>query len=151
VTLTGHQWLQTLTSRGKHELSSIFVYEVINAMGGPEAFYKHFYISSLCPLGFIKSEKNYNYYDDKVLYNSVESHMITAIEYQISKFCNRDIAFSMGQGKNFKVFKALNDKHHWFKEIKPLPHPRWVMQYKRKTKQLYIDEYMSKLSDAVTF
>ena len=35
-----------------HEPSSVFVYEVINAYGGPEAFYKKFYINSICPLGF---------------------------------------------------------------------------------------------------
>jgi hypothetical protein len=131
----------------KYELSSIFVYEVIDAMGGAEAFYKQFYISSLCPLGFVKDGKNYNYYDSSDLYNSVEQHMLKAIEYQISKFCNRDIAFSMGQGKNYKVFKSLNDKHQWFKEVQPLPHPRWVMQYKRKTKQVYLDEYVDKLSN----
>ena len=27
-----------------HEMSSVFVYDVINAMGGPRAFYQHFYI-----------------------------------------------------------------------------------------------------------
>ncbi|MEB0249367.1 DUF4918 family protein, partial [Mucilaginibacter sp. 5B2] len=35
-----------------HEPSSVYVYEIINAYGGAEAFYNKFYISSLCPLGF---------------------------------------------------------------------------------------------------
>ncbi len=130
----------------KHELSSIFIYEMIDALGGPEDFYGQFYITSLCPLGFIKDGKNYNYYDSTELYQSVETYMVAAIESQIKHFCKMDKAFSLGQGKNFKVFKALNDQHGWFSEVIPLPHPRWVMQYKRKYKQVYLDEYLQKLN-----
>lgn len=129
----------------KNELSSIFIYEMIDALGGPKKFYSKFFISSLCPLGFVKDGKNYNYYDDKKLYNAVEKHMIKAIDFQQSLLCNQAKGFSIGQGKNFKVFKALNDKHKWFDEVVPLPHPRWVMQYRRKTKATYIDEYVMKL------
>ncbi|WP_428657763.1 uracil-DNA glycosylase family protein [Runella sp.] len=48
-----------------HEMSSVFVYNVIDAYGGPEAFYQHFYIHSICPLGFTAlrdkgKEVNYN-------------------------------------------------------------------------------------------
>src|SRR6266576_3975 len=32
-----------------HEPSSVFVYEMIDAFGGPEQFYRKFYINSLCP------------------------------------------------------------------------------------------------------
>jgi len=129
----------------KNELSSIFIYEMINALGGPEKFYSQFFISSLCPLGFTKDGKNYNYYDDKKLYMAVEKHMVKAIDLQQSHLCKHEKAFSIGQGKNFKVFKALNDKHKWFEEVIPLPHPRWVMQYRRKTKAKSIDEYVLKL------
>jgi len=55
----------------------------------------------------------------------------------------------MGQGKNFKYLKQLNDKHGFFAEIQPLPHPRWVMQYRLKTKPIYIDEYVTKLTSAI--
>src|SRR5450432_1175034 len=34
----------------KQELSSVFIYEMIHAFGGPELFYKSFYISSMSPL-----------------------------------------------------------------------------------------------------
>lgn len=37
--------------RVTHEPSSVFIYEMIDAYGGIEAFYKHFYINSPCPLG----------------------------------------------------------------------------------------------------
>ncbi len=129
----------------KHELSSIFIYKMIDRLGGVDSFYRSFYISSVCPLGFTKEGKNYNYYDDKKLYHSVEKHIIQSITKQSEIYCNRDKAYSLGQGKNFKYLKELNEKHQWFGEIIPLPHPRWVMQYRRKTLDTYLEEYRSKL------
>ena len=41
-----------------HEPSSVFVYDVIEAYGGVEAFYNVFYINSVCPLGFTSSGSN---------------------------------------------------------------------------------------------
>ena len=130
----------------KPELSSIFIYEMINHISSVKAFYNQFYVSSICSLGFTKDGRNYNYYDDPILYSSVQPYIIDSIEKQIGILCKRDKAFSLGQGKNFKIFVALNDKYGWFNEIIPLPHPRWIMQYKRKTKQLYLDEYRMKLT-----
>ena len=130
----------------KHELSSKFIYEIIEAYGGTEQFYKKYYITSLCPLGFLKDSKNFNYYDSPELFNAVKKHIVNSVEQQLEIPCFRDKAYSIGQGKNFEYFKKLNDKHNWFDEIIPLPHPRWVLQYKRKTKEKYIAEYLEKLS-----
>lgn len=130
------------------ELSSIFVYEVIQAMGGIRSFCQHFYITSVCPLGFVKAGKNYNYYDDKKLETAVLPFIKRNIKSQ-KKFGAHPIAFSMGQGKNFKFLKNLNDKEKYFDKIIPLPHPRWVMQYKLKTKEQYIDEYVMKLNSVM--
>ena len=55
------------TFHKKPELSSVFIYDVISKFEGPNNFYDKFMITSLCPLGFTKNEKNYNYYDDKKL------------------------------------------------------------------------------------
>lgn len=131
----------------KHELSSIFIYNMIEELGGVKEFYSSFYISSLCPLGFTKQGKNYNYYDSKELYKAVRPKMIAAIERQIDRYCKKDKAYSLGQGKNFKIFQELNEEYNWFEEVIPLPHPRWVMQYKRKTMRVYLDEYQVKLLD----
>ncbi|HUR30827.1 MAG TPA: hypothetical protein VMZ69_05310 [Saprospiraceae bacterium] len=49
----------------RQELSSVFIYDMINQCGGPEKFYAHYYIASLSPLGFVRHGKNNNYYDDK--------------------------------------------------------------------------------------
>src|SRR5438045_5396299 len=52
----------------KQELSSVFIYEMIEAFGGAEKFYKQFYFSAMSPLGFVKHEKNLNNYDTKFYY-----------------------------------------------------------------------------------
>lgn len=134
----------------RNELSSIFVYEMIHACGGPEAFYSKYYITSVCPLGFIANGKNVNYYDDKVLQNKVEPHIIKNINLQIKFGANTKVAFSMGQGKNFNYLNKLNDRHNFFDEIVPLPHPRWVMQYRLKRKEEFINEYLLKLNASHT-
>ena len=130
----------------KNELSSIFIYEMIEAMGGPDFFYNQFYITSACPLGFLKDGKNYNYYDSPELISAVRPHIIYHMEEQLQFPCHREEAFSIGQGKNYHFLKQLNDEQGWFGKITPLPHPRWVLQYKRRTKQTYLDEYLQKLS-----
>src|SRR5205085_2097693 len=51
----------------KRELSSVFVYDVIAAMGGPDAFFRDFFLTAVCPLGFTRDGRNMNYYDDRKL------------------------------------------------------------------------------------
>lgn len=133
----------------RKELSAIFIYEMIEKLGGVESFYSSFYINSLCPLGFIKDKKNANYYDDKKLEDKVTPRIKEHILSQIALGCSTKVAFSLGQGKNFKYFKKLNDKQGYFDQIIPLPHPRWVMQYKLKSKEMYLDEVVNKLNAAL--
>lgn len=131
-----------------HEPSSVFVYEVIHAFGGPEAFYKQFYINSICPLGFTAmgkagKEVNYNYYDNKELTEAVYDFIIQSIRKQLAFGINPEICFCFGNGKNEKFLRKLNEKEKFFGEIIALEHPRFVMQYKAKSKQLYIDKYLN--------
>ncbi|NJN42713.1 MAG: DUF4918 family protein [Flammeovirgaceae bacterium] len=51
----------------KSELSADFIYLMIEKAGGIKQFYKQFYFSSVCPLGFTRGGKNLNYYDDIIL------------------------------------------------------------------------------------
>ncbi len=127
------------------ELSSIFVYEVIAAMGGLEKFCNAVYVSSICPLGFVKDGKNYNYYDDRQLYLAVEEMILENFQELLSTGVRSDIAFSMGKGTNFKYLDKLNRKHGFFENIEALPHPRWVMQYRSKRKEEFIEEYVNKI------
>src|SRR5687768_9018762 len=40
--------------RDQSELSAEFIYDMINAYGGPQPFYRRYFIGSVCPLGFVK-------------------------------------------------------------------------------------------------
>lgn len=133
-----------------HEPSSVFVYEVIEAYGGPELFYKDVFIHSVCPLGFVKvkpdgKEVNYNYYDDRELENAVTPY-ITEWLIALSKWpILLDEIYCLGSGKNYKYLTKWNKEHRIFGKIVPLDHPRFVMQYRAKRKQEYIDKYLLNL------
>lgn len=130
----------------KQELSSVFMYEMMKAYGGANVFYKDIYISSVSPLGFVKGGINLNYYDDKKLKQQIEPFVIDCMEKQLQFGIKTDVAFCIGEGENLKYLSALNDKQQWFKEIRSVPHPRFIMQYKLKTKQDYIDRYVATLN-----
>ncbi|RFS26830.1 SMUG2 DNA glycosylase family protein [Chitinophaga silvatica] len=131
-----------------YEPSSVFVYDVIDAYGGVKEFYKDFYITSLCPLGFtaIKpggKEVNYNYYDSPALTKAAYGFIVDSLKEQLTWNINKDVCYCMGTGKNAKFLQALNAKEHFFKTIVPLEHPRFVMQYKSKSKAEYINKYIT--------
>lgn len=131
-----------------HEPSSVFVYDVINAFGGVSEFYSKFYINSICPLGFISVDaagkrKNYNYYDSRELTMVVYDFMIENIEKQLDFGIDRDICFCLGASDNLKFLYKINSEKKYFKHIIGLEHPRFIMQYKSKSKQFYIDKYVS--------
>lgn len=130
----------------KPELSSRFLYQVIDALGGPSDFFNYFYITSVSPLGFTKDGKNLNYYDIKELRDVLEDYIVDNMRKQI-KFGARPVAYSLGKGQNIKYLKQLNKKHELFEEIKPLPHPRWVMQYRLKRIDEFIGEYKEALAN----
>lgn len=129
----------------KAELSSQFIYDMINAYGGPEAFYYDFYITALSPLGFTKNGINLNYYDDKALLKSIEPFIVHCIQQQQQTIAGADACFCLGEGTNFKIFQKLNQKYGFFKAIIPLPHPRFIMQYRRKKVDEYVRLYIDKL------
>lgn len=132
----------------KPELSSAFVWEFIRAFGGAEAFCQKFYITSLSPLGFIKDGKNINYYDDRSLQRAAEPFIVWNILTQLDFGANRSAALCLGEGQNFAFFQKINAVHGFFKEIIPLPHPRWVMQYRRKRMEEFVARYVDALHRA---
>ena len=132
----------------KHEPSSVFVYEMIDAYGGAEAFYRRFYINSVCPLGFTTTgpkgkEVNFNYYDRADVTGSVYNFIIDNIQKQIAIGVKTDVCFCFGTGKNEAFLRKLNDRMGFFGKIIALEHPRFIMQYKSRSKQMYIDKYLS--------
>lgn len=134
-----------------HEPSATFVYDMINAYGGVNAFYSKFYINSVCPLGFtIINEKdkevNYNYYDSKPLIEATRIFILESLHKLVALGVHTDVAFCLGTGKNEWFLNQLNNQFGFFKEIVALEHPRYIMQYKAKNKQSYIDKYLKTLA-----
>ena len=133
-----------------HEPSSVFVYDVIAAYGGPEKFYQDFYIHSVCPLGFTytapgKQALNYNYYDDPALQATVTPFIIWNLREQIKLAGTSETCFCLGAGKNSAFLQKLNAKEGFFGRVVPLEHPRFVMQYRAKRKAEYVDAWLRAL------
>ena len=118
---------------------------MIEAYGGPTVFYNDYFITALSPLGYVREGKNLNYYDDNRLIADSQQFIIDSIKQQVSMLNPGPVAWCLGEGTNFKLFRKLNDRHGFFHEIKALPHPRWVMQYRRKSINDYIQLYLDVL------
>jgi hypothetical protein len=132
------------------ELSAEFIYEMIAAYGGPEHFFRNCFIGSVSPLGYVKNGKNMNYYDDPVLQQSLLPFINDCLTKQLAMGFRHDECACIGGEKNYKFFSRLNEQRakeslSHFEKITPLPHPRFIMQYKRKTKEKFIAQYLEVL------
>jgi len=135
-----------MQSAHTHEISSVFMYDMIAEYGGAEHFFKNFYINSPFPLAIIRQNKdgnwlNANYYDDPVLFEMVKNFMILTLKNHISLGLNTSEVYVLGK-KNATFIQKLNKEEKLFDSIKVLEHPRYIQQYKSKEKQLYIDKYI---------
>ncbi|HEY0731770.1 MAG TPA: uracil-DNA glycosylase family protein [Chitinophagaceae bacterium] len=131
------------------ELSAEFIYDMITAYGGVKKFYHHCFIGSVCPLGFVKNGKNINYYDDRELLLTVKPFIIKQIEKLAALNFSRETCLCIGGEKNYRFLTSLNDEYQWFENIIPLAHPRFIMQYRRKEKQQFIDQYVQFITKSV--
>ena len=133
-----------------HEISSVFMYEMIHEYGGVDAFFRDFYINSPFPLAIIRQAKtgqwlNANYYDDPHLFEMVEDFMISSLKKHIDTGLDTSEVFVLGK-KNAVYLEKLNKKAKLFDRLTVLEHPRFIQQYKSKEKQLYIDKYILTLN-----
>jgi hypothetical protein len=134
----------------KAELSADFIHAMIKRYGGVESFFGNFYITSVSPLGFTSNGVNLNYYDHPALARAIRPFMIDSLKTQIAFGLRTDKAFCLGEGANFKFLSALNKDENFFREIVPLSHPRFIMQYRRKFVEDYIGEYLKELKGVST-
>lgn len=130
----------------KPELSSKFVYSLIESFGSVEEFYSKFFISALYPLALIKDGKNYNYYDSKKVYAALKSQIVKMLKQQIDFGANDKLVISFGK-KNAEYLKEINDELRFFKEILIFDHPRFVMQYRLKKLDSYLEKYTKVLRE----
>lgn len=140
-----------MQSAHTHEISSVFMYDMIEEFGGAERFYKQFYINSPFPLAIVRKTNqgtwlNANYYDDRALFEMVKGFMIESLKNHIAIGLDTSEVFVLGK-KNTEFIKKLNDEAGLFGSLKTLEHPRYIQQYKSKEKQLYIDKYILTLNN----
>lgn len=128
------------------ELSAEFIYEVIGRYGRAKAFYSKFFIAAVSPLGFTRDGVNMNYYDDKNFQKSIRPFVVENLQKLLSYGFDRDKCICIGGEKNFRYLSSVNDEHHFFHEIIPVAHPRYILQYKRKQKEMFIKQYLDALS-----
>lgn len=138
-----------MKSARTHEVSSVFMYEMIEAFGGPKSFYKEFYINSPFPLAIVRAAKggvflNANYYDDEKLFEMVKEFMVESLKNHISMGVDTSEVYVLGK-KNADFLEKINKEEKLFGRMIPLEHPRFIQQYKSKEKQLYIDKYLMAL------
>lgn len=140
-----------MQSAHTHEVSSVFVYDMIAEFGGAEDFYKEFYINSPFPLAIIRNTKgdkwvNANYYDDPILFDMVKEYMIMTLKKHINLGLDTSEVYVLGK-KNASFIQKLNKEVKLFDSLKILEHPRYIQQYKSKEKREYIDKYILTLSN----
>ncbi|MDY0077008.1 MAG: SMUG2 DNA glycosylase family protein [Bacteroidales bacterium] len=129
-----------------HEISSVFLYDMIAEYGGAKEFYKQFYINSPFPLALVRQTKegkwlNANYYDESLLFEMVKAYMILTLKINIDMGLDTSEAIVLGK-KNADFLHKINKEAKLFDSLKVLEHPRYIQQYKSKEKQLYIDKYI---------
>jgi len=141
-----------MNSAHTHEISSVFMYDMIRDFGGAEVFYKQFYINSPFPLAIIRKTTqgqyvNANYYDDKALYAMVKDFLIDSLRQHINLGTDPNECFVLGK-RNAEFIRKLNREAQLFGNLKVLEHPRYIQQYKSKEKQFYIDKYILTLNNS---
>lgn len=139
-----------MLSAHTHEISSVFMYDMIKAYGGAQAFYSEFYINSPFPLAIIRQTKggnfvNANYYDDRALFEAVKPFMIESLKNHIRLGLNTSEVYILGK-KNADFISKINKEEKLFEKLTVLDHPRYIQQYKSKEKMMYIEKYLKVLS-----
>ena len=129
----------------RKELSSKFIYSVVDEFGGTQKFFSKVFLTALFPFAITKDGKNYNYYDDKSLAEKLKPKIIETIKSQIEFGARRDFVILLGK-KNAGYFSNLNSEHKFFKEIIVLEHPRYIMQYRLKKINYYIKKYIDAIN-----
>jgi hypothetical protein len=129
----------------RKELSSKFIYKVVEGFRGVDNFFSKVFLTALYPFAIIKNGKNYNYYDEKSLSDLLKPGIIENIGAQTKFGARRDFAILLGK-KNADYFLPINKKHKFFKRIIVLEHPRYIMQYKLKQIDSYIQKYLGAIN-----
>ena len=135
-----------MQSVSSHEVSSVFMYDMIAKYGGTDRFYSRFYINSPFPLAIVRAAPqgkwlNANYYDDNALFEAVKPFMIKMLRQQIAFGLNTEKVYVLGKRNEFFLNK-INKTEKLFGQLIALEHPRFIQQYRSRYKDEYIDKYL---------
>jgi hypothetical protein len=75
--------------------------------------------------------------------------IVSFLEEQLTWNVKTDVAYCLGKGKNLKFLQKLNKEYQFFGAIKPVPHPRWVMQYRYKLRDDFAREIAEEMQKTV--
>lgn len=130
-----------------HEVSSVFMYNMIREFGGVHQFYSKFYINSPFSLAIIRQTSdnkwiNANYYDDLLLFEKLKPFMIETLKKHINLGLDTDKVYILGK-KNASFLSKINKEIHLFEQMIVLEHPRYIQQYKSKEQDFYIDKFLT--------
>lgn len=133
------------TITGRREISAEFIQLVIEAYGGPRTFYSDFYLSALSPLGFVADAKNVNFYDTPELQSALTPMIQQWVTLQHQFGLRNDMTIILGTGK-LQSFVERNVRTHCsLGNVTYLEHPRYIMQYRRKQRDAYVEKYINVL------
>ncbi len=141
------------------ELSSRFIYQVVDAFGGANEFYRQFFLTSLFPLALTKAGRgrtgapagpiNYNFYDDRATTETLWPAITEAVQTQVQFGYNRRVAVCLGR-KNETYLRRLNEQQGFFDRIVTLDHPRYILQYRSRDVNTYLEQYIRTLADCLS-
>jgi hypothetical protein len=134
----------------RREVSSEFVYDFAQRWGGPARLYKDFFLTAVSPLGFMKNGVNFNYYDHPAFLEMIKPFLVESIRSQLALGGSNKAAIVLGSGKNKAVFEELNREYKFFKTVYVLEHPRFIMQYRQRILEKYLQKYHQVFTQALT-
>lgn len=116
------------------EPTATFFYDIISAFGA-DNFFNKFYVTNFSSVGYIKNDKNFNYYDGlpDELVKLIEKNFLSEMEIIKPK-----IIVSLGEDVHNRIKRLFPTDN--VKKIR-LPHPLYIIRNsnsKNKWKEIYI-------------
>jgi len=130
---------------GRREISAEFIWNVVDAYGGPTAFFRDFYLSALSPLGYVRGGRNVNFYDDPDFLDRISPQILSWVRQQQGAGLQADRCVVLGTGRLREVMEQRLRPHLDYTTVEYLEHPRFIMQYRRRQMEEYVDKYVQTL------
>ena len=74
------------------------------------------------------------------------SFIVSSIQAQIDFGIDTSMCYCIGSGENYAFLSKINNEYNFFQNITPLEHPRFIMQYNSKNKDVFLKKYLKALN-----